>query len=101
MTHVLDPTSPFANRPVEPDTRILFQSEAVLAGLPVLYEAWYWDGVGAESMIFLDKDAVGRDNAALEGLLREANLVREGSDVTFSRANKGFTFVNFNFWTTD
>jgi len=99
MPRALDPTSPFANRPVEPDTRILFQSEAVLAGLPVLYEALYWDGVGAESVIFLDADAVGRDDAALEGLLREADLVREGSDVTFSRANKGFTFVNFNFWT--
>ena len=78
-----------------------FPRLTVVAGLPVLHEAWFWDGVGAESVIFLDKDVVGRDDAALEGLLREANLVRKDASPTVSRTGDGFVFVNFNFWTTD
>ncbi len=48
----------FGNVPVEGDTRIIFRQEASLGKYEVLHEKWSWEGIFAESFIFLNKDVV-------------------------------------------
>lgn len=88
---------PFAHVPVEPDTRILLQQEAMFDDWPVLYQRWVWDGIYAESLIFLDADVAHLDDAALERFVRESPLIRDDSKITLKRGSNGYTFVNFNF----
>jgi hypothetical protein len=46
----------FANVPIDSDTRILTQFEARLDEQEVLYQKWSWDGITAESIIFVTHD---------------------------------------------
>jgi hypothetical protein len=89
--------SPFDQVPVESDTHILLQREARFEQWPVLHQHWVWDGIHAESLIFLDRDIDGIDDAALERLVRASTLVRDDSSITLTRRSNGYTFVNFNF----
>jgi hypothetical protein len=42
--------------PLEKDTTVLFQLNATLGDYDVLYQMWNWDGIKAESFIFLSSD---------------------------------------------
>jgi len=42
--------------PIEKGTNILFELNATLDDYDVLYQMWSWDGVTAESFIFLSSD---------------------------------------------
>ena len=53
MTHGITPGSPFENRPVEPDTKVFFAREVRVGALDALHEGWSWDGIFAESLVFL------------------------------------------------
>ena len=57
-----------------------------------------WDGITAESIIFISEDVKILDDAALEADVREGPLVEKDSQVTIKRTEE-FTFVNFNFKT--
>ncbi len=48
--------SKFERVPVEEDTKIIFQQEAILGEYDVLYQKWYWDGITAESIIFANEE---------------------------------------------
>ena len=46
----------FDGVPVDKDTRILFRHPAKLGKYDVLYEMWSWEGIKAESIIFVTDD---------------------------------------------
>ena len=86
----------FKNIPVEKDTKILFRSPMKWRELDIVYEKWYWDGITAESIIFLNEDVKEMDDEALEKDVSDGSLVQSDSKVTISRGDE-YTFVNFNF----
>jgi len=92
-------TDKFKNVPVEKDTRILFRIEAKLGGYDVLYERWSWEGISAESLIFVNDDVPDLTDEELEQEVRKSPLVKKESAVTIKRLDAGYTFVNFNFET--
>jgi len=88
--------SKFINVPVEDDTTLLVSLESTLGERDVLYQQWYWDGIKAESLIFVGDDVGSLSDEELETEVRSSPLVKAGS-LTISRSKSGYTFVNFNF----
>ncbi len=86
----------FKNIPVEEGTKILFSSPMKWGDLDIVYQKWSWDGITAESIIFLNEDVKVMDDEALETDVRDGPIVQENSQVTIKRGDE-FTFVNFNF----
>ena len=91
--------SKFSNVPVEDDTKILVSLENKLGERDVLYQKWFWDGITAESFIFVSDDVVTLSDADLEEEVRTSPMVKTGTSITVNRADCGFVFVNFNFVT--
>ena len=87
----------FNNIPIEPDTRILFQKEGKPHQYDVRYEIWSWDGIEAESIIFSNNDVSALTDQEIETLVLKSGMVIEGSAITLSRSDSGYTFCNFNF----
>jgi len=90
-------TDKFKNVPVEEDTRVLFRNEAKFGKYDILYEMWSWEGISAESIIFVSDDISDLTDEELEQEIRKSPLVKKESAVTIKRLDVGFTFVNFNF----
>ncbi|MDP1615435.1 MAG: hypothetical protein Q8L68_06525 [Methylococcales bacterium] len=88
--------SKFANVPIEEDTTIVSQLEAMLGDYPVLYQKWVWGGIAAESIIFADEDIASLSDEQLENEVRGSPICRENTQVTIKKTD-GFTFVSFNF----
>ena len=86
----------FKNIPVEVDTKILISSPMRWGELDIVYQKWNWEGITAESIIFLSDDLKEMEDKALEDDVRVGPLVRKDSQITIKRGEK-FTFVNFNF----
>lgn len=86
----------FDSVPVEKDTRLLFRNESKLGKYDVLYEKWEWDGIKAESVIFLDEDVAHLKDKEIEKIVKSSPIFKGGS-ITLKRGETGFTFVNFNF----
>lgn len=89
-------TDKFINLPTEKDTKILFRSPMRWGDLDIVYEKWYWDGITAESIVFLTENVKELDDESLEADVRDGPLVRQYSKVTIARGDE-FTFINFNF----
>ena len=88
----------FNDIPVEKDTRILISSPMKWGKLDIFFQKWNWEGIMAESVIFLSDDVKEMDDEALEAEVRPSPLVNIDSEVTITRGEK-FTFINFNFHT--
>ena len=88
----------FKNIPVEVDTKILISSPMRWGELDIVYQKWNWEGITAESIIFLSDDLKEMDDKALEDDVRSSPLIHVDSQVTIKRLDE-FTFVNFNFET--
>ena len=86
----------FENIPIDKDTKILFSSPMKWGDMDIVYQKWNWEGIGAESIIFLTEDVKDMDDETLEAEVLDGPLVREDSQITIKRGDK-FTFVNFNF----
>lgn len=83
--------------PVEDDTRIIFEKEMQFGDYPILYQKWCWDGILAESIIFISEAVKDLNDAQLESEIKTSPLVNVDSNITIKRIDGGFTFVNFNF----
>ncbi len=83
--------------PIEVDTQILFQLNAKLDDYDVLYQMWVWDGITAESFIFLSTDIATLTDEEVKTLAKSSPMIKEDSELTMSRNAEGYTFVNFNF----
>ena len=86
----------FNDIPMDKDTKILFSSPMKWGDLDIVYQKWNWEGILAESMIFLNEDMEEMNDEALEAYVRDGPLVRKDSRITIRRL-ENFTFVNFNF----
>ncbi len=90
--------SKFDNVPMEKDTELYFSGESIFGDYDVLYQKWRWDGIAAESLIFVAEDVESMDDDALKAYVAESPLVDNKDDkMTLTRNSKGFTLVNFNF----
>jgi len=87
----------FENVPVESDTKILFQTETKFGEYEVLYQKWFWDGITAESLIFLSEDVSSLDDEAIKKEVLNSPLANVETSVTLKRSESGYVFVNFNF----
>lgn len=92
-------TNKFKNIPTEEDTKILSRQEKTIGEYIVLHEIWVWDGIYAESIIFANEDIEGLSDQEIEKMVRSLPILDENSDLTLTRTESGFTFVNFNFKT--
>ncbi len=63
----------------------------------VLYQIWSWNGVTAESFIFLSSDISDLTDEEVKTLAKSSPLIKADSELTMSRNAEGYTFVNFNF----
>ena len=86
----------FNDIPMDKDTKILFSSPMKWGDLDIVYQKWNWEGIAAESIIFLNEDVKEMSDESLETDVRDGPLVREDSQMTIKRGDD-FTFVNFNF----
>ncbi len=89
--------SKFKNVPIDEDTEILFQKEAKLDNYDVLYQKWLWDGIAAESVVFVEEDVKNLKDDEIEELVKSSPIIKEGSKITLQHSDDGFVFVNFNF----
>jgi len=87
----------FENVPVESDTKILFQEEVKFGEHEALYQKWFWDGITAESLIFLSEDVSHIDDETIKEEVLNSPLANAESSVTLKRSESGYVFVNFNF----
>jgi hypothetical protein len=87
----------FNDVPVEPDTRITSQTIVNAGDFDALHQKWTWEGIRAESLIFVAGEVGDLDDAEIEGLVRRSGLAKLDSQFTLKRDSHGFTFVNFNF----
>jgi len=87
----------FDSVPVEEDTCILFSHKVHFGEYEVLYQKWTWDGITAESLIFVTEDIKQMSNKELEREVKTSPLLKADTDITIKRSDSGFTFVNFNF----
>jgi len=90
-------SSKFDNVPVDADTNITSQEVIDFDGYTALFQRWNWDGISAESLIFINDDiaSIGIDD--LEIKIRKSPMLSAESSVTVKVSDSGFTFFNFNF----
>ena len=84
---------PFAGE----DTKILFQKLRKLASYDVILDTWCWEGFTASSIIFYTNDVAHLSEDEIKALVKNSDFIEPGSDLTYSLAEEGYTFVNFNF----
>ena len=88
----------FKNVPIDEDTKILFQALKKLDRYEVLYQIWSWEGLRAESVIFLDDDVKKLSKREIKRIVKTSSFLKnKESRMTFSQSGSGYTFVNFNF----
>ena len=87
----------FDNVPVDADTKIMTQVETKLGQYEILYQKWTWDGIIAESIIFVSEDISKLNAHEIEQEVRSSPMVKKDSKITMSKTDSGFTLVNFNF----
>ena len=88
--------SKFDDVPEDEDTKIMISEKMQFGDFDVLYQKWFWDGIEAESLIFVSSDVEDKGDNELEAFVRESDLIRD-SEITIKRGGSGFTLVNFNF----
>ena len=82
----------------DPDTTILFQTPAKFGEYDTLYQKWFWDGITAESLIFLTSDIKGISIDKLQDEIKNSAMVTDSSkEITTNRDKSEYTFFNFNF----
>lgn len=87
----------FEALPIDADTQILLQLNAKLDDYDVLYQMWNWDGITAESFIFLSTDILKLTDDEVKTLAQSSPMIKNDSELTMVRHEDGYTFVNFNF----
>lgn len=83
----------------DPDTEILSRKEMKFKNLDVVHEKWRWEGITAESLIFVSEDVKDLDDDEIKNMVMDFESFNYGSSMSLKRSNCGFTFVNFNFET--
>lgn len=87
----------FTDVPTDLDTTITEQQEITIQGIDALHQHWNWDGIRAESLIFMSEDIAHLSPEALKDLLLKEGLMHLDQSMTTSTTCNGYTFINFNF----
>jgi hypothetical protein len=74
----------FANVPIDSDTTIVSQNQITVQGISALHQHWRWDGVCAESLIFVAEDIALLSPEELKAMLRKAGLLQLDQSITTS-----------------
>ena len=90
-------TNKFNAVPIEKGTNILFELKATLDDYDVLYQMWNWDGVTAESFIFLSSDISDLTDDEVKTLVKSSPMIKADSELTMNSHEESYTFINFNF----
>jgi hypothetical protein len=91
--------SKFNNIPEQKDTEIIFREETRFGDFDVVYEKWKWEGILAESIIFVAEDVSGIDDDEIISQVKDSPLYDDKiykGDPTIKHLS-GFVFINFNF----
>lgn len=89
-------TNKFANIPADLDTRIIEQKAVKVGDYDAFYQKWSWDGIVAESLIFVSNEVALLNDDALKTLVR-GSYYYQSSTITLKRSSGGYCFTNFNF----
>ncbi len=86
----------FKNVPVEKETTIIFELAAKLDDYDILHQKWSFDGIYAQSIIFVSSDIEHLSDEELKTFVVKSEIISNKTSITLSR-KKDFTFVNFDF----
>ena len=87
----------FASVPVDADTRITAQQLVQVNGWDALHQRWVWEGVSAQSLVFVASDIADASDETLLQMAADADLHKADEDHTVTRSDSGFVFLNFGF----
>ena len=88
----------FKNIPTEDDTHVIIRLDIKVGELDAVYESWHWEGVNADSIIFLTED-IKLSDIEFNKILSDLKIIGDLSKITVKESGE-YTFVNFNFETT-
>lgn len=91
------PSSKFADVPLDEDTRIKSQRQISINGIDALHQRWVWDGIAGESLIFSTADVAAATDQQIIEMARDAGLVTMDAASTIKRSESGYVFLNFGF----
>ena len=88
----------FDKIPVDEGTKILIDLDMNLGKYSIRYQKWFWDGIYAESFIFLNQDIETMSQQDIIAEAKKSDMVKKGKDeeTTYTKGDT-YTFVNFNF----
>lgn len=84
----------FENIATNEETTILQRQIDTLNGYDAALELWLWDGIQGQSVIFLAKDVEKLTDEELTNMIKTHYKT---DDVTLSRNEKEYVFLNLNF----
>ncbi|MBU0960260.1 MAG: hypothetical protein KKH60_01950 [Proteobacteria bacterium] len=87
----------YAVPPIDPAMRIRQAKEMMVGPYGVLHQAWEWEGVGGENLVFMTDDVAHLTDEELRGIVRSSSFCRKRSELTVLRDTRGCIVVSFNF----
>lgn len=90
----------FEQIPADLDTQILLSSEMKFGEIDCLFQAWVWDSIQGNSLIFRAEDVKNQTDDELKNwIASESEIVQTKSSMNVSRNpyKHDFVFVNFDF----
>lgn len=94
----------FEQIPNDLDTVILLSSEMKFGEIDCMFQAWVWDEIQGNSLIFHVNDLGNRTDDELKNwITSKSEIVQRKSTMTVSRtpSKHDFVFVNFDFQAMD
>lgn len=94
--------SKFEQVPNDLDTTILLSTEVKFGEINCMFQAWVWDRIQGNSLIFLASDLGNRTDDDLKNwITSESEIVQKKSSMNISRNTKEYIVVNFDFQPMD
>ena len=88
----------FSSVPPDEGTKILASSEIKIGELDAMHQSWYFEGVSADSYIFVNQDVENfTDDELVETVVSFLTTKPDRTRVTVKRSDSGYSFVNLNF----
>lgn len=79
-------------------TQKLFPGKEIkISSYDVIHEKWNWEGIRAESYIFVTEDIKHISEEELKKMVVNSGGWDFKSEILIKETDAGFTFVNFNF----
>lgn len=90
----------FEHLPIDTETQILLSSEMKFGEIDCTFQAWVWDSIQGNSLIFRASDLGNRTDDDLKNwITSESEIVQSKSSMKISRnaQNQDYIVVNFDF----